>query len=134
MACSLATHAYAAEIAFLEPEERLGTIRARRVPEGLTFPAGALPMRGTLLDHVATSLVGAVLAEQHDEWADGRRYLGLEVLANSRLVLIPPTTPNTRGRPTPSARSAPNQPTTKDHTSYTTTAGWTLNRARGSFG
>ena len=33
-------------------------------------------------------LVGAVLAEQHDEWADGRRYLGLDILAKSRLVLI----------------------------------------------
>ena len=32
--------------------------------------------------------MGAVLAEQHDEWADGRRYLGLEVLAKSRLTLI----------------------------------------------
>ena len=29
-----------------------------------------------------------MLAEQNDEWADGRRYLGLDVLAKSRLTLI----------------------------------------------
>ncbi len=29
-------------------------------------------------------LVGAVLAKQHDEWAEGRRYLGLDVLARTQ--------------------------------------------------
>lgn len=31
-------------------------------------------------------LVGAVLAEQHDEWAEQRRYLGLEALKTARAV------------------------------------------------
>jgi putative transposase len=30
--------------------------------------------------------VAAVLAEQHDEWTEIRRYIGLEVLAKSRLA------------------------------------------------
>ena len=33
-------------------------------------------------------LVGAVLAEQHDEWAEGRRYLGLDILSRSQLTKI----------------------------------------------
>lgn len=32
-------------------------------------------------------LVGAVLTEQHDEWAEQRRYLGLEALKKARAVL-----------------------------------------------
>lgn len=37
--------------------------------------------------HSVTRLVGAVLAEQHDEWAEGRRYFALDVLTRSRLTL-----------------------------------------------
>ena len=39
-------------------------------------------------------LVGAVLAEQHDEWAESRRYLGLEVL--NRHVPLPAPQRNRR--------------------------------------
>ena len=40
-------------------------------------------------------LVGAVLAEQHDEWTQGRRYLGLDVLARCRLRPVPDTEDST---------------------------------------
>ena len=53
-----------------------------------TDVAGIFPDRNSII-----RLVGAVLAEQDDEWADGRRYLGLDVLAKSRSPSSPPTSP-----------------------------------------
>ncbi|MDQ0854989.1 transposase-like protein [Arthrobacter sp. V4I6] len=50
---------------------------------------GIFPDRTALI-----RLVGAVLAEQHDEWIESRRYLGLELIQQSQTAGTTPAIDN----------------------------------------
>ena len=65
---------------------------------GLVAPFQLVPIPGEKTSLIR--LVGAVLAEQHDEWTEGRRYLSLDVLARCRLRPVTDTATDEEVTPT----------------------------------
>lgn len=80
------------------PNERLNRENRRR-----TDVVGIFPDRIYII-----RLVGAELAEQHDDWAEQRRYLGLEALAAARRVGQPITSQEMTHRELPALTAGPN--------------------------
>jgi putative transposase len=78
------------------PNERLNREIRRR-----TDVVGIFPNRDAI-----TRLIGAVLAEQHDEWAEQRRYLGLDLITRCRAVLNPQKSEEVTTTTIPGALSA----------------------------